>query len=264
MRKRATLFVSLFTEKKYLKEQFRRRIAWLSIFALVFSLFGYHFDGSNFSFASGGILKVTLQANKETVLIGETFTYTIKYSYSGVGGNSINAAITDLLPVELEHMGFEQSDDVKDVTLSKVGGRDQVVFNFEDLRTGTTGVLKLHARFKPGSTVNDTTATNQVNFKPTGGTGGGSEVDSNTVVTKAIVSSTPDWSVSKTKTSGNMPLVTDEVVYSITVNGNSIQGGQDLKNLTVVDTLPAAFTFVESTISDSGSRSGNKITWGAI
>jgi len=192
--------------------------------------------------SAAGAVSLSLQksVDKTTALPGETITYTIKYANPSTTDDADNMVITDVLPPALDYVGVDTSADVASVDTSTPGTVKFVMVN--PLPAGKTGVLKLKAKFKPGTTQQGDTAQNTATAK----------ADNSAVVlaTAPVVTAqvnAPDWSIAKSKVLPVIdPTMDGPVLYQMTLQGNSALGGTNIQNVRVVDTLPAGATFISA------------------
>lgn len=124
--------------------------------------------------ADDKVIDFDVIVDKDLVKVGEEFTYTILYSYSSNAVNFIGEKIIFSLPEPLELVSFLESTDVSShaITATLPGTSDPgIIISMKDLPSGTTGYVRVKARFKPGS-INETTSragilTNNPSANPT-------------------------------------------------------------------------------------------------
>lgn len=239
----------------------KRKVLCLTI-SIIFFLQLFFVDFSNIASADDGdTLKIETTCNAAEVFSGDEFTYTIKYSYSSTTAHDADGVvIEDELPASVQYVAPPvTSIDIESVSV--VG--QKVTFIFKDgLAAGTTGIVKINARFPNGITPTGTTAVNSASITcPT--INGGTPIVSNdvTVVSKLNPS---NWSISKMKTvpSGD-PVPGTPVTYAVTITGNSGSGQLNLTNAALIDTLPAGAEFVSATGGGVYDLAANTITWDA-
>ncbi len=198
-------------------------------------------------FAQGVSLSLTKSHNAPTPIpSGQTFTYTIAYSWSG--GVPGPLVITDQVPPEL--------DVLSTVPSSTISGNN-VQFTVTGL-TGTAGAgtVQINVRFKPGVTCPDTRACNTAEIQQESG---GPKVQSNEVC--VIATATNKWSFEKTLFAGCA--LDNEVIFRICVknpSGGNI-GGLNLTDVTLSDIVPSGATVTGVTGSwSSFTQSGSNVT----
>jgi len=200
--------------------------------------------------------------NKSTVLIGEEFTYTIKYTRPSTTADGQNVKIEDLLPANLEYVSNTPSADVVDTIVEDVGGRTRITFDMGDLKAGKSGILKISAKFPAGTTlptVGGVANTAENTAVVTENLFEQNESNTVTVTPQALA---PDFTIEKVKVIPQGNAVVGQVVtYQIRVTGNSALGGLNLQNITITDTLPAGAQYVSS---DGGVENSGVITFPSI
>ena len=177
---------------------------------------------------------------------GQTFTYTLAYSWSGgVPGNLI---INDSIPPEL--------DVISTVPASTITG-NHVQFVLSGL-TGSAGAgtVQINVRFKPGVTCPDTRACNVATIEQESG---GEKITSNEVC--AIATAENKWTMEKTLFAGCA--LDNEVIFRICVknpSGGNI-GGLNLTNVSLTDILPSGATVTSVSGSwSSFTQTGSTVT----
>ncbi|MDX9888868.1 MAG: SdrD B-like domain-containing protein [Anaerovoracaceae bacterium] len=201
------------------------------------------------SFATGELIKFEIVVDKDNVVVGEDFTYTILYSYSSNDSNFTGEAILFSLPEPLELVSFLGSADVKDYTkVEDLGGTSQpgIVINMKDLKAGTTGFLKVKAQFKPGSINEETSRAGILTNKPD------APLTASAIVPVVTANVDPVWTWSLKKervlpSESITPARGGETTYRISVKGNNEVGGFPIENVVIKDTLPPGSDFVSAT-----------------
>ncbi|MEC0228838.1 SdrD B-like domain-containing protein [Paenibacillus alba] len=224
---------------------FPKRVLFL-LMALSLAILPYY------NFVASAAVSLTLEksVDKTTAAPGETITYTIKYANPGTIGNTDNMVITDNLPNTLDFIDADTTADVDHVDTSTPGVVKYVMKT--PLANGQTGILKLRAKFKPGTTQPGDIAKNTAIATADGAT---SPLASAPVVT-AVVNAT-DWSISKTKIVPTVdPVLNSNVTYQIKLKGNS-SGGSNIQNVGIFDTLPPGATVVSADGGDYTSVPGS-------
>ena len=211
---------------------------------------------ASFLFLLGGLFlpavaQVTLSLDKthnapSPVPSGQTFTYTLAYSWSG--GTPGPILITDTVPANL--------DVISTVPASTVSG-NVVQFSLSGL-TGSAGAgtVQINVRFKPGVTCPGDRACNTAWIRREGG---GAAVKSDMVCASATA--TNKWTVEKQLIAGCA--LDNEVIFRICVknpSGGDI-GGLNLTNVTLNDVVPTGATVTNVTGNwSSFSQSGSNVT----
>jgi uncharacterized repeat protein (TIGR01451 family)/LPXTG-motif cell wall-anchored protein len=207
--------------------------------------------------ADDKVIALDVIVDKDNLKVGEEFTYTILYSYSSNIGDFVGEEIILSLPEPLEFVSFLESVDVSShaITAALPGSGDPgIIISMKDLPSGTTGFIKVAARFKPGS-INETTSragilTNNPSATPT--------ASAIVPVVTATVDSTWTWTLTKDRVLPNAsitPAYGGDVTYRISVRGNDLIGGFPIKNAIITDTLPLGSEFVSATGSYTASPS---------
>ncbi len=232
----------------FMRKERRKLLSFITTFIFVFNLMSIFITERAYALENEVVLSIEKSVDKSTVYSGEEFTYTIKYSNPNTTTDARNVVLTDVLPSNISFVSLISSPHVDHTQVENVSGHDVVKFIFKDpLQAGSTGILKITAKFPEGKTLamvdgKPNTATNVAVIKPDNGT----EVTSNAVVVTPQVKAS-DWSVSKViKTPAATPAIGQPVTYEIQIKGNGSMGGLDLTNIRVADTLPAGATYVSS------------------
>lgn len=199
--------------------------------------------------ADDKVIDFDVIVDKDLVKVGEEFTYTILYSYSSNAVNFIGEKIIFSLPEPLELVSFLESTDVSShaITATLPGTSDPgIIISMKDLPSGTTGYVRVKARFKPGS-INETTSragilTNNPSANPT----------ASAIVPPVTASVDPNWTWTLEKdrvlpSSTITPAYGGDVTYRISVRGNDVIGGFPISNVVITDTLPPGSEFISAT-----------------
>jgi len=238
---------------------FKRFISLLLVFVFVLSSITVS------HVVASPVLTITKSVDKTSVLVGSSFTYTLKYANPSTTEDATNVVLTDILPSNVKYVSYVSSDDVANVAVTNDGTHDIVTFNFLPvLAAGHTGIVKITAKFPEGITPllvggNPNVAVNSATITPSNG----SPVTSNQVTVTPLLNATPDWSVAKTRIipSAVLPAIGNNVTYQVTVNSNSAIGGLNLKNIVVTDTIPVGSTFVSATGGGTYNSTTGIVTW---
>lgn len=231
----------------------KKIVSRMIVFVFIFNLFSNLV--LNRVYAAGSQLVINTSVDKTSVNTGDVFTYTLKYANPSTTQHSNNVIIMDVLPNNVQYVSYESSFDVKSVDVSG----NTVIFTFKDpLMAGSTGYIRVAAKFLEGTTLNGTTADNTPTITDTNGS-----VSSNTVTVTAKTLATQNWNVAKTLVNPpTTPAVDQPLTYKIQVNGNSTSGGVNLTNIRGSDTIPEGATFISAT--DGGTYSAGKVNWDAF
>lgn len=177
---------------------------------------------------------------------GQTFTYTLAYSWSGGAPGTL--IITDQVPPEL--------DVLSTVPAATVTGNN-VQFSLSGL-TGSAGAgtVQINVRFKPGVTCPGERACNIAAIRQEGSD---EEVKSKSVC--ATASAENKWTLEKTLFAGCA--LDNEVIFRICVknpSGGDI-GGLNLTDVTLTDVVPAGATVTNVSGSwSSFTQTGSNVT----
>ncbi len=196
-----------------------------------------------------------MSVDKSSVKSGETFTYTIRYSNSSTTDAANNVVITDVLPTGVEYVSSDITSDIERV---ETAGQT-VRFIFKPvLNSGVTGMVKITAKFIQGTTANNTIVTNYASIAADLV----DSINSNSVDVTAVIDPA-NWTITKTKLvpATCEPALDRSVQYRIDINANSTIGGQNLKDIVVVDTLPLNAEFVSCSDSGIYSEVAGTVTW---
>ena len=191
-----------------------------------------------------------------TVESGEIFTYYISYRCASVTQDCANAVVTDTLPAGIEYISA--AGPVTDVdNVQYDAGSNTVTFNFfNPLGAGTTGVLNIDARFAAG-TLPGTVAVNRANS-----ISNAIPFQSN----EATATATGSFEMTSSKsTAGDFDdgVIGNDFItnYNIQVCNPDILGGVRLTNPTLIDSLPAAATFISASHGGSYISNTHSISW---
>jgi uncharacterized repeat protein (TIGR01451 family) len=222
------------TGRRALNVLARRLISMLLVITLIFVPFSHYVVMAAVSLA------LQKSVDKTSALPGETITYTIKYANPSTTEDAVNMVITDVLPSTLDYVGVETSVDVDRVE-QLVPGTVRFVM-VTPLAAGTTGVIKVKAKFKTGVTRQGDTAENTATAKADNS----GLVSSTAPIVSANINA-PDWSITKTKLVPTVdPVLDSQVTYQVKLKGNSTLGGTNIQNVTVYDKMPPGSTFVSA------------------
>lgn len=221
----------------------------LLLFVLALAIANIAFPALNV-FADVSSVQIEKLVNKSTVLIGEEFVYTIKYARPSTTGPGHSVKIIDALPENVMYVSHTPSVHVVNTIVdTDAGGHTTVTFDMGDLAAGSTGILKINAKFRPGSTlpvigglpnkaINTAVVTELGYLEPK---------LSNPVEVTPTVLDHHDFSIVKSKVIPQGDAVIGQAVtYRIVVTGNSAIGGLDLHNVIIRDVLPENAQYVSS------------------
>lgn len=210
--------------------------------------------------AEDKVVNLEVLVDKSNVLVGENFTYTIKYSYSSNNVNFDGEKINVTLPTEMSVVSYEGSADVDSVNTSNNNGQTNVDFIMKNnISAGTTGYMTLTSVYPVASLDAPTSGTISV----TGGNGTDTFADPVEPTVNVTLHNTFDWSVTKTRTSPSIqvnPVVGSNVTYKINIAGNTGVGGFNIHNVSIIDSLPEEAVYISSNPSAT-SVNGQIVQW---
>lgn len=210
--------------------------------------------------AADKVVNLEVIVDKTNVLVGESFTYTIKYSYSSNNVNFNNEKITATLPVGMQIVSVEGSADVDSITPANPAGQTSVDFVMkQNIAAGTTGYMTVTAIYPIGSLAAATSGTLTV----VGGNGTDTLAEPTEPTVNVILSNNFSWSIDKARTSPSTsinPIVGSQVTYRLRLTGNSGVGGFNIHDVVMTDTLPPEAVFVSSN-PVATSVNGQILTW---
>ncbi len=227
------------------------------------------FIGASFAFAQNSVgaqddplLEITKDFGGSTALdvpSGEEFTYYIAYRCASITTACEDVIITDPLPSELEYLGA--TGPVNHINnISYNGGSHTVTFTFVNpLAAGSTGILELSVRFPPG-TLPGTTAVNQATSTTIGGTFDSGQVTATATgafemfINKTVANDFDDGVIGTDFTTN----------YTLQVCSPDAQGGVNLTNVTITDTLPAEASFVSASSGGTYISATHTIVWSSL
>ncbi|HAX72500.1 MAG TPA: hypothetical protein DCY20_03120, partial [Firmicutes bacterium] len=207
-------------------------------------------------------INLQLNVDKTEVLIGDTFTYTILYANPSTTENAQNIIIKDTLPTQIQYVSYISSPDVQSVSVTRVNNQDIITFTMNSpLVAGTTGMLRITAKFPLGSTAEFVNGQANVAVNSVQATGTNILTTLSNSVTVTPKTITPNWTVTKYKNSPvATPTIESIIEYGIDVTGNTNQlGALNLTTVSVVDTLPTGAEFVSA--SSGGVYQNQQVTW---
>ncbi|MEI6579910.1 MAG: hypothetical protein WCN92_10685, partial [Eubacteriales bacterium] len=232
---------------------FKRVISLVLVFVMVVSSITVSYV------VASPVLTITKSVDKTNPYVGESFFYTIKYADPSTTEDALDVIIEDILPSNIQYVANVASSDVASVSVTNNGTNDVVRFIFKPvLAAGSTGVVKIEARFPAGTTLPGS-AINSATIKPSNGV----LVTSNQVTVTPRFNAAADWSIAKTRIipASVLPAVGNNVTYQIAVNGNSTIGGMNLKNVIITDTIPAGSSFVSASNGGTFNSGTGIVTW---
>jgi len=206
------------------------------------------------------VVSLEVTVDKDAVLVGESFTYTIKYSYSSNNVNFNNEKIKAVLPMGMSYSASVGSGDVESVATTTENGNPVVEFTMkQNIPAGTTGYVTFTALYPIASLDGPTSGTINV----TGGNGTDTAIDPVDPTVNVTLHNNFSWTVVKSRTNPSAsinPVVDSQVTYRVLVAGNTGVGGFNIKNVVVTDTLPAEAIYVSSNPAVT-SISDRTLTW---
>lgn len=217
---------------------------------------------------------VVQQVPTSPVPTGSAFVDVVNYTWGNTTTAGINAVATITLPPNVVPSSGTISTDFNTQQVSSVtyDGINTITITFKNpLPAGSTGALSLGLMFTNGTTpngyapniVSSLTATNKLSSDDNANPG------INTVSVTA--SATNGLSVTKYRLAGGA--INDSTIYQINVNQTGGNGYLNLKNPTLIDTLPAHATFYSATAfngsyapiyANTGGVQTITWTWGTV
>jgi protocatechuate 3,4-dioxygenase beta subunit len=131
---------------------------------------------------------------------GQEFDYVLSYTFSSTIGDFYNAVIRDVLPPGIVYSGaVGSSPHVANVSTPGSGSGGTVVFTMtEPLSAGSSGTLKIRARYPLGTTTNGLTRTNVTTASANAGSETGPVVNASSGGVTTTASAACLWTVSVT------------------------------------------------------------------
>ena len=208
--------------------QFRQLLLWFTV--MLFGTLAAHAQSIE-------VTSVETLPSRTTVLTGEDYVYSIKYTCTGITGNCNGQKICAVLPPEIAFNVLLFGDALTASTNYDDATRT-ACWTMGNLGTGTTGQLSLSCRFRENFTPNGTTAALTVG-----------------TVTAATVTATTDPKLVVEKNGPSSVGVDGTVTYFLSIanrtNNGSNRGGVFQDNVTFTDTWPAGGTYVSHTQNTS-------------
>lgn len=239
----------------------KKSISFLLILTLTFNILSSWFTESVKAAENEINFTIENSVDKTEAFTGEEFTYTIKYANPNTKVDGKNVVIKDVLPANIEYISSTPSTHIESTMVEKVDGQDVVTFKFQEiLPAGSTGIIKITAKFPEGTTLAtiDGSPNVAINEASIEGDNGQVVISNKVIVTPKLKS--PDWKVEKKKIIPSVtPAVGGKVTYQIKVTGNSKIGGLNLRDVSIVDNLPTGAEYISS--SHDGVYEDGKVTW---
>jgi len=232
-------------------------IGWFS-FHPNFSLLSSFWNPNDSDVAAS--LELTKSASVISVLTGETFVYTLQYRCASTTEDCSGAYITDVLPSNIQYVGLVNSVHIDNSNHD--AATNTVTFNFnEPLSAGSSGTLEIYAQFINGNTANNAVASNTASFSATNAP----TVTTSAVDVTAIATAKPFFD----KYHGAGGALDGMISFGFQIcnenfSSNDVPGTLTLRNLSVVDQLPAGTVFVEARNSASTyvyDAATHTVTW---
>ncbi|NJN65929.1 MAG: hypothetical protein HC884_04035 [Chloroflexaceae bacterium] len=227
---------STFTEKKN---------HFLLLFLLVVPFLALLVPAARPAYAAPSLeISQILASGSSPAETGTSFTFRLSYRCASITEDCTNVVVTYPLAINgMEFVNQIQNSHIQ--SFSSAGGVATWTFK-NPLGAGSTGQLDLTARFKNDGTIPDGyTANAQGTMTATGAT----DATTNIIVMEADAENTT-YTASKTRVSPSNVIVENPtgnpvdatITYRVQVcqPSNSQQGGLDLTNITMTDTLPGA------------------------
>ena len=225
-----------------------------AVFAVMLSLFLYPF------FANAQQLELYKSVDSTTIQAGNQLVYIIQYSCVSTTAHCDNVIIRDTLPSDLTFVSFLDNPIHSSNTIFNATD-NEVIFELNKenggigMKAGSTGEVKITARFPNGTTPNNTLANNTAFITSTTAT----DTFSNTVPSTALATS--PWELNKT---GNgTAYVGLPFTYTLRVEDptNGAIGGLNMDNVMVIDTLPANAMFNSANNGGMYNATHHTVTW---
>ncbi len=229
------------------------------VLAILLVISSVNLDGI-YTFAASGQadgLKLVHDVDKTSLFSGEEFSYTLKYSLSGADVYNDLQLVEEVSPL-LEIIAYDDSSIFKNI--SRNG--NTITYEFKDGVTGgTSGVLNVTVKFKAGETPKNAVADS------TTATLSSAATNKSVAVTAPVVSAkikdTTAIVVDKIAPSIT-PALDNDVYYTLEIKGEPVIGGRNLKDVVIVDTLPAeAIDVIPITAGGTWDAGTRTITWEA-
>ncbi|NEN99831.1 MAG: hypothetical protein F6K50_31455 [Moorea sp. SIO3I7] len=193
---------------------------------------------------------------------GQEFIYTIRVSCSG-DEDCQDVVITDQLPPEIDWSSNNVSilpGRPATVSYDEDTGLATVEYN-SPIPAGSPVNLEIRVQFPPGTTVNDIEPTNLAEGTSSNTENAtsnalniNSDIDSNAALNK--------WTLEKNRVipSNGDPALDSPVTYEIKLcHDQNLEGGLNLENVVVQDTLPVGSSFLSAT--NEGTHNSGVVTW---
>lgn len=200
-------------------------------------------------------LSISLTVNKSTVKTGEGFVYSVSFSVRDLEKGYDNVKIKTTLPEEVEYFSYAQNNQVKSITQN--GQEIEIsVANDESgsaLKAGSTGLLEINVGIKDGSMCTGKKITNSFSIEADG-TG---PFTSNSVdVDVETITASESWKITK-RALGSDHMPGSDVTYEVKLEEDSSSIGRvGIKDVVIVDTLPAEGTLVNPELYDGLNGAG--------
>ncbi|WP_170265680.1 IPTL-CTERM sorting domain-containing protein [Thiohalocapsa marina] len=207
--------------------------------------------GYDFGYEPQIDLSLTKEVSPTTQTVGEEVTFTLTLSNAVGFSDATGVEVTDLLPSGYTFVSADPSADYASASgLWTVG----------NLAADDSATLTITARVNASGTyenVAEVTAADQSDDDSTPGNSATEPSEDDTASAGPTISPQIDLSLTKT-VSAMSPKVGDTVTFTLTLN-NAV-GYSNATGVSVQDVVPAGYGSI-SDISDSGSASGNTVTW---
>jgi uncharacterized repeat protein (TIGR01451 family) len=197
---------------------------------------------------------------------GTVFSYKFQYRCASTVENCLNVKVVDTIPADLEYVSMGTTTHIKETEFDSGTGKATWTF-YEELPAGSTGEITLQVKFRDdGTCTPGTEAKNEVEISADNA----GAVTGNDITVKATTSKDDDYEAIKTVDSGGFLFadasgneVGSTVTYKVQACQpiNSNQGGLNLTNITMVDTLPVSSTFFSASGTYSYTAATNSVTW---
>lgn len=211
-------------------------------------------------FSNAQQLELYKSVDSTTIQTGNQLVYTIQYSCVSTTAHCDNVVIRDTLPSDLTFVSF-LGNPIHSSNTSFNAADNEVIFELNKenggmgMLAGSTGEVKIYARFPNGETPNNTLINNTAFITSTIATDTFSNMSPSTAL------ATSPWELNKT---GNGTAYLGlPFTYTLQIEDptNGANGGLNIDNVTVVDTLPTGAAFNNANNGGVYDATHHTVTW---
>lgn len=230
------------------------RVSTKTVFTVILGLF----LGPIFSNAQQ--LELNKSVDSTTIQSGNQLVYIIQYSCVSTTAHCDNVIIRDTLPTDLTFVSFLDNP-IHSSNTSFNAAENEVIFELNKenagmgMFAGSTGEVRITARFPNGETPNNTLINNTAFITSSSAI----DATSNPVPSTALASS--PWELSKTGNGTTYVGLPFTYTLQVVDPTNGAAGGLNIDNVTVIDTLPPNTQFNSATNGGSYDATHNTVTW---